>query len=173
MSRSDIAAAVAAAAAAVCGVLSGYRRSVNSSNFAVVVFLAPFPNGLHNTMRNFQDHGRSTKLKSKVSLSLCQTPPLEGTVWPMSIRTIWVSVQVRSKGGYLTPMIGAALEGCLFHSPRLIDIPLFFVGFYVDATEEPYKPHYQMYSYVTKELPELLEKEFQLGQNGLRSITGQ
>mmetsp|Transcript_54560 Transcript_54560/g.132474 ORF Transcript_54560/g.132474 Transcript_54560/m.132474 type:complete len:205 (-) Transcript_54560:816-1430(-) len=45
-------------------------------------------------------------------------------------------------------------------------------GFYVDATEEPYKPHYQMYSYVSKELPELLEKEFHLGQNGLRSITG-
>lgn len=46
-------------------------------------------------------------------------------------------------------------------------------GFYVDATEDPYKAHYQMYSYVTKELPELLEKEFQLSQNGLRSITGQ
>jgi S-formylglutathione hydrolase len=29
-------------------------------------------------------------------------------------------------------------------------------GFYVDATEEPYKEHYQMHSYITKELPELL-----------------
>eukprot|EP00536_Pseudo-nitzschia_multiseries_P006206 jgi/Psemu1/318841/estExt_fgenesh1_pm.C_1290013 len=46
-------------------------------------------------------------------------------------------------------------------------------GFYVDATEEPYKKNYQMYSYVTKELPELLEKEFNgLGSHGLKSITG-
>lgn len=45
-------------------------------------------------------------------------------------------------------------------------------GFYVNATEEPYKKHYHMYSYITEELPFLLENEFKLGQNGLRSITG-
>lgn len=46
-------------------------------------------------------------------------------------------------------------------------------GFYVNATEEPYKTHYQMYSYITEELPALLEKEFKIGGFGLRSITGQ
>ena len=47
-------------------------------------------------------------------------------------------------------------------------------GFYVNATEEPYKKNYQMYSYVTKELPALLETEFnKLGSQGLKSITGQ
>jgi S-formylglutathione hydrolase len=46
-------------------------------------------------------------------------------------------------------------------------------GFYVDATEEPYKEHYQMYSYITEELPALLEKEFKIGMSGLRSISGQ
>jgi len=47
-------------------------------------------------------------------------------------------------------------------------------GFYVDATEEPYKTNYQMYSYITKELPALLETEFDnLGSQGLKSITGQ
>lgn len=47
-------------------------------------------------------------------------------------------------------------------------------GFYVNATEEPYKGNYQMYSYVTKELPALLETEFnKLGSGGLKSITGQ
>jgi len=46
-------------------------------------------------------------------------------------------------------------------------------GFYVNATEEPYKQHYHMYSYVTEELPALLEKEFKIGMFGLRSITGQ
>ncbi|KQT85336.1 S-formylglutathione hydrolase [Aurantimonas sp. Leaf443] len=33
-------------------------------------------------------------------------------------------------------------------------------GFYVDATEEPFARHYRMWSYVTKELPALLEAEF-------------
>ena len=46
-------------------------------------------------------------------------------------------------------------------------------GFYVNATEEPYKKHYQMYSYVTEELPALLEEEFKVGVFGLRAISGQ
>ncbi|MBI1621751.1 S-formylglutathione hydrolase [Aquamicrobium zhengzhouense] len=33
-------------------------------------------------------------------------------------------------------------------------------GFYVDATQEPYAKNYRMYSYITKELPALIEKEF-------------
>lgn len=33
-------------------------------------------------------------------------------------------------------------------------------GFYVDATEKPWSTGYQMYSYVTKELPALLKKNF-------------
>lgn len=45
-------------------------------------------------------------------------------------------------------------------------------GFYVNATEEPFSKHYQMYSYVTEELPELLETQFNVGSHGLRSITG-
>ena len=32
-------------------------------------------------------------------------------------------------------------------------------GFYVDATEEPWAKNYQMYSYITKELPDLICKE--------------
>jgi S-formylglutathione hydrolase len=46
-------------------------------------------------------------------------------------------------------------------------------GFYVNTTEEPYSKHYQMYSYITEELPALLEKEFKIGMFGLRSISGQ
>jgi len=30
-------------------------------------------------------------------------------------------------------------------------------GFYVDATEQPWSSHYRMYSYVTRELPEIVE----------------
>ncbi len=33
-------------------------------------------------------------------------------------------------------------------------------GFYVNATQEPFAAHYQMYSYVVEELPELIGKEF-------------
>ncbi len=33
-------------------------------------------------------------------------------------------------------------------------------GFYVDATQEPWAPHYRMWSYVTEELPALVAAEF-------------
>ena len=33
-------------------------------------------------------------------------------------------------------------------------------GFYVDATQEPWSPHYRMWSYVTEELPALVAAEF-------------
>ncbi|MDV2994236.1 MAG: S-formylglutathione hydrolase [Chroococcidiopsis sp. SAG 2025] len=35
-------------------------------------------------------------------------------------------------------------------------------GFYVDATEEPWRSHYQMYSYVVKELPTLIAANFSI-----------
>ncbi|MEM8832358.1 MAG: S-formylglutathione hydrolase, partial [Cyanobacteria bacterium P01_G01_bin.19] len=38
-------------------------------------------------------------------------------------------------------------------------------GFYVDAIAEPWKKHYQMYSYVTQELPRLIEKNFNVKPN--------
>lgn len=43
-------------------------------------------------------------------------------------------------------------------------------GFYVDATEEKWKDNYRMYSYVTKELPNIINKEFPT--NGKASISG-
>lgn len=43
-------------------------------------------------------------------------------------------------------------------------------GFYLDATQEPWQPHYQMYSYITKELPSLVEQFFPVTQQ--RSISG-
>lgn len=35
-------------------------------------------------------------------------------------------------------------------------------GFYVDATEAPWSANYKMYSYLTEELPALIEKEFRI-----------
>ncbi|MGM7319786.1 S-formylglutathione hydrolase [Idiomarina sp. ST10R2A5] len=43
-------------------------------------------------------------------------------------------------------------------------------GFYVNATEEPWKSNYQMYDYIVKELPELVETE--LPVNDKRAIAG-
>lgn len=33
-------------------------------------------------------------------------------------------------------------------------------GFYVDATQEPWNKNYRMFSYVTKELPEIINSNF-------------
>ncbi len=44
-------------------------------------------------------------------------------------------------------------------------------GFYVNATQQPWASHYQMYDYVTKELPALIEQELPVIP-GLKSITG-
>lgn len=44
-------------------------------------------------------------------------------------------------------------------------------GFYVDATRAPWSAHYRMYSYVTAELPALVESAFP-ARRGLRSVFG-
>lgn len=44
-------------------------------------------------------------------------------------------------------------------------------GFYVDATEQPWAPHYRMYSYIVDELPSLLAGRFAL-RPGALGITG-
>lgn len=43
-------------------------------------------------------------------------------------------------------------------------------GFYVNATQSPWQQHYQMYDYVTSELPELIEQHFPVSDK--RSIAG-
>lgn len=43
-------------------------------------------------------------------------------------------------------------------------------GFYLDATQEPWQKNYQMYSYITVELPKLIEKNFPVTSN--KAISG-
>ena len=43
-------------------------------------------------------------------------------------------------------------------------------GFYLNATQEPWKQHYRMYDYVLEELPQLVEQHFPF--NGRRAIAG-
>ena len=44
-------------------------------------------------------------------------------------------------------------------------------GFYVDATQEPWAPHYRMWTYVTEDLPSLVAAEFPVDMDR-QSITG-
>ena len=44
-------------------------------------------------------------------------------------------------------------------------------GFYVNATRDPWRPHYHMFDYVNRELPALIEAELPL-QTGVKSVTG-
>ncbi|NRB04202.1 MAG: S-formylglutathione hydrolase [Rhodobacteraceae bacterium] len=44
-------------------------------------------------------------------------------------------------------------------------------GFYVDATQDPWAPHFKMWSYVTEELPALLAKNFAIDMDR-QGITG-
>jgi S-formylglutathione hydrolase len=45
-------------------------------------------------------------------------------------------------------------------------------GFYVDATAAPWAAHYRMYSYVTRELPEVVAAHFPRADTGRQSIMG-
>ena len=44
-------------------------------------------------------------------------------------------------------------------------------GFYVDATQEPWAPHFQMWTYITEELPKLIFRNFDLNEEA-QGITG-
>ncbi len=44
-------------------------------------------------------------------------------------------------------------------------------GFYVDATEAPWAPHFRMWSYIAEELPTLIFRNFDL-EEGAQAITG-
>ena len=45
-------------------------------------------------------------------------------------------------------------------------------GFYINATRDPYTQHYNMYDYITQEIPFILENNFNIGKNGHKSISG-
>lgn len=45
-------------------------------------------------------------------------------------------------------------------------------GFYIDATKDPWKPHFQMESYIQKELPALVSAQFPGISPTLKSISG-
>jgi S-formylglutathione hydrolase len=89
-------------------------------------------------------------------------------VWFLSGLTC-THANVMEKGGYRRAAAELGLiVVCPDTSPRGADVPDekdnwqfgSGAGFYLDATQEPYVRNYRMYSYVAKELPALIEREF-------------
>lgn len=67
------------------------------------------------------------------------------------------------------PDTSARGEGVPDEEPKVYDFGV-GAGFYLDAKTEKYQKHYNMYSYITKELPALVEANFSVAP--FRSITG-
>jgi S-formylglutathione hydrolase len=99
-------------------------------------------------------------------------------VWYLSGLTC-THANVTEKGEYRA---ACAEHGLIFvapdTSPRGDDVPDVEeydfgkgAGFYVDATREPWAPHFQMWNYVADELPRLIEAEYPVDM-GRQSITG-
>ncbi|MEX0347681.1 MAG: S-formylglutathione hydrolase [Rhizobiaceae bacterium] len=89
-------------------------------------------------------------------------------VWYLSGLTC-THANVMDKGEYrrLAAELGLIIV-CPDTSPRGDDVPDdkdnwqfgSGAGFYLDATQEPWRENYRMYSYITNELPALVEQEF-------------
>jgi len=60
-------------------------------------------------------------------------------------------------------------EGVLDDADAAYDLGL-GAGFYLNATQAPWNKHYQMYDYITQELPDLIERYFPV--NNQKSISG-
>ena len=125
---------------------------------------------------NFKSHGGTQFVVNHEALDTTMTfgiyqPPGEGPfpiLWYLSGLTC-SHVNVMEKGEYrkIAAELGLMVV-CPDTSPRGSHVETHEdnwqlgggAGFYVNATQEPYKPHYQMYSYVTALLPEVVADNF-------------
>jgi S-formylglutathione hydrolase len=116
----------------------------------------------------------SLSTSTDMTFSIFLPPQAEGggklpVVWYLSGLTC-THANVTEKGEYRD---ACAEHGLIFvapdTSPRGADVPTapegawdfgLGAGFYVDASEEPWARHYRMWSYVTDELPRLVEAEY-------------
>ena len=126
---------------------------------------------------------QSSATSTEMSFSIFLPPQAEGgaklpVVWFLSGLTC-SPMNVTEKGEYRAT---CAELGLIFvapdTSPRGDDVPDVEeydfgkgAGFYVDATEGPWAKNFQMWSYVTEEIPELIAREFPADM-GRQAITG-
>lgn len=127
----------------------------------------------------------STSTSTDMTFSIFLPPQAEGggklpVVWYLSGLTC-THANVTEKGEYRA---ACAEHGLIFvapdTSPRGPGVPTapegawdfgLGAGFYVDATGEPWREHYRMWSYVTDELPRLIEAEYPIDLDR-QGITG-
>jgi S-formylglutathione hydrolase len=127
----------------------------------------------------------SQSTATDMTFSIFLPPQAEGgrklpVVWYLSGLTC-THANVTEKGEYRA---ACAEHGLIFvapdTSPRGEDVPDdpagaydfgLGAGFYVDATEEPFARYYRMWTYVTEELPQLIEAEFAVDM-ARQAITG-
>jgi len=125
----------------------------------------------HGGMQGVYAH-ESTSCKCDMTFAVFVPPQaIEGprpVLWYLSGLTC-THANVMEKGEYrrLAAELGLIIV-CPDTSPRGNDVADELTnwqmgkgaGFYLDATEAPWAEHYQMYSYITRELPELIGKTF-------------
>jgi len=127
----------------------------------------------------------STATSTDMTFSIFLPPQAEGggklpVVWYLSGLTC-THANVTEKGEYRA---ACAEHGLIFvapdTSPRGPGVPTapegawdfgLGAGFYVDASKEPWSKHYRMWSYVTDELPRLVEAEYSVDMDR-QGITG-
>ena len=127
----------------------------------------------------------STATSTDMTFSIFLPPQAEGggklpVVWYLSGLTC-THAHVTEKGEYRA---ACAEHGLIFvapdTSPRGPGVPTapdgawdfgLGAGFYVDASKEPWSKHYRMWSYVTDELPRLVEAEYSVDMDR-QGITG-
>lgn len=136
----------------------------------------------HGGMQGVYTH-ESTSCKCDMTFAVFVPPQaIEGprpVLWYLSGLTC-THANVMEKGEYrrLAAELGLIIV-CPDTSPRGNDIADELTnwqmgkgaGFYLDATEAPWAEHFQMYSYITKELPELIGKTFRANMQR-QGITG-
>lgn len=136
---------------------------------------------LHDgVLRRYQHHSRSVQCDMKFSMYL---PPQETTgsvplLWWLSGLTCTDENFMQKSGAQrLASQLGVAII-CPDTSPRGLDLPgedesYDFgsgAGFYLNATVSPWDKHYNMFDYITDELPALVQPLF--NWNSKQSISG-
>jgi S-formylglutathione hydrolase len=131
-------------------------------------------------LKRFKHH--STSLNCEMIFAIFLPPQAESQpvplLWWLSGLTCTDENFMQKSGAQrIAAKLGMAII-CPDTSPRGLNLPgdddsYDFgsgAGFYLNATQTPWKDHYQMYDYVTKELPALVMASFPL--NGRESISG-
>lgn len=130
-------------------------------------------------LTQFWEHdSKETKTKMKFSTFTPANKPKGCVIW-LSGLTCTDENFITKAGAQKYLAEHGLMVICPDTSPRGLNLPQEHdswdfgsgAGFYVDATTAGYKDHYRMYSYITSELYQLIQDEFEIAKDKI-SITG-